>query len=175
MKKIEKLDTAAPAFSPLAEKINEILEKNPPLEAGFAIKIDLSNERTLISLNLTAANLEQILTGAKAVRSFYCVGSDADVKVSAGAINNVYCAASTVTTPADNSKIYIDATISGYIVTTVSIGNAASVPSNTSTHVYKLISTVTVASGSASAIPVGWNFSEMQLCAGSALWGGFGT
>lgn len=51
MKKIEKLDTAAPAFSPLAEKINEIINENPPLVSGQGIRIIDSEENRLISID----------------------------------------------------------------------------------------------------------------------------
>lgn len=99
----------------------------------------------------------------------------ANLTVSAGAINNVAYAGGTITSPANGDKVYIDATISGTTVTAVTVSKAASVPADTTTHVYKLLATVAVASSVATPTPVGWNFSEMQICAGQALWGGFGS
>ncbi len=109
-------------------------------------------------------------------KTFFVRGSGADVVVNAGAINNVYYAGGTLTTPTDGDKVYIDATISGSTVTAVTVSKAASVPANTSTHVYKLLASVAVASSIATPTPVGWNFTEVQLCGSyaSAYWGGFG-
>jgi hypothetical protein len=97
------------------------------------------------------------------------------VDVTAGAINNVAYAGGTLTTPSNGDKVYIDATISGETVTAVTVSNAASVPANTTTNVYTLLATVAVASGVATPTPVAWNYSQMQICGGVALWGGFGA
>lgn len=108
--------------------------------------------------------------------TFYVTGNKtANVFVSAGVINNVVYSGGTITAPADGDKIYIDATISGVTVTAVTVSKGASVPTNTSTHVYTLLATVSVSSSIATPTPLAWNYSQMQICAGYALWGGFGA
>jgi hypothetical protein len=117
------------------------------------------------------------LPADKTPRTFFCSKSTtpADVLVSAGVINNVYYAGGTITAPSDGDKIYIDATISGTTTTAIAVSNAASVPSDTSTHVYTLLASVAVASSVATPTPVAWNYSQMQICNGQAIWGSFGV
>ena len=170
---ITPITTAPAAFTGIVEKVNEIIAANPPLQAGKGIKITDAEYNRIISVKLTEDIIEPFINLS---RTFYVTGNQtANLAVTAGAINNVVYAGDTITSPANGNKIYIDATISGTTVTAVTVSKAASVPADTTTHVYKLLATVAVASSIATPTPVGWNFSEMQICAGSALWGGFGS
>lgn len=124
---------------------------------------------------LAVLGLPPIVRRTGVLRTFFVTGSGADVVVSAGAINSVAYAGGTLTAPANGDKVYIDATISGVTVTAVTVSKAASVPADTTTHVYTLLATVAVAAGVATPTPVAWNYSQMQICGGQALWGGFGA
>jgi len=171
--KITPITTAPAAFSGIVAKLNEVIAVNPPLQAGKGISITDAKENRIIAIKLTADDINQAILISRTF--FVSGGTSANVAVTAGAINNVVYAGDTITSPANGNKIYIDATISGTTVTAVTVSKAASVPADTTTHVYKLLATVAVASSIATPTPVGWNFSEMQICAGSALWGGFGS
>lgn len=170
---ITPITTAPAAFTGIVEKVNEVIAANPPLQAGKGIAITDADLNRIISVKLTNDILSPFINSS---RTFYVTGNQTEnLTVTAGAINNVVYAGGTITSPANNNKIYIDATISGVTVTAVTVSKASSVPANTSTHVYKLLATVAVASSIATPTLVGYNFSEMQICAGSALWGGFGA
>lgn len=109
-------------------------------------------------------------------RTFFCTSDGANVIVSAGAINNKPVTQTTITSPSDGTKIYIEATVDEEgETTTVTVESGATVPDNTETKGYKLLATVAVSGGSATPTPLGWNFSEMQKCGPTTyLWGGFG-
>ena len=109
-------------------------------------------------------------------RTFFCTGDGANVIVSAGAINNKPVTQTTITSPSDGTKIYIEATVDEEgETTTVTVESGATVPDNTETKGYKLLATVAVSGGSATPSPLGWNFTEMQKCGPTTyLWGGFG-
>lgn len=124
---------------------------------------------------LAALGLPPVVRRTGVLRTFFVEPSGANVVVSAGAINSVAYAGGTLTAPANGDKVYIDATISGVTVTAVTVANAAAVPADTTTHVYTLLATVAVASSIATPTPVAWNYSQMQICGGQALWGGFGA
>lgn len=102
-------------------------------------------------------------------------GGGANAYVTAGVINNIAYAGGTLTAPSDGDSVYIDATISGVTVTAVTVAAGASVPADTSTNVYTLLATVAVTGSVATVTPLAWNYSQMQICAGQALWGGFGA
>jgi len=170
MAKVTKIKAAADPFASIARKVNEVIDANPPLVAGAGVSIVESKERRLITVTGVGGS-------GDVTRTFFTTSSGtADLTVSAGAINNVAYAGGTLTAPANGDKVYIDATISGTTVTAVTVAKAASVPANTSTHVYTLLATVAVASSIATATPVAWNYSQMQICGSyaSAYWGGFG-
>jgi hypothetical protein len=136
--------------------------------AGPGILVSRRGDRYLISA--------QRQSGNGTARTFLVAGNaTADLTISPGAINNITYAGGTITAPADGDKIYIDATISGTTVTAVTVSKAASVPADTTTHLYTLLATVAVASSIATPTPVAWNYSQLQICAGQGLWGGFGA
>lgn len=177
MKAVQKLTTVPVAFTSIGEKVNEIIDANPPLKAGAGINISKSALHTLISIE------EQDVTQD---RTFYVTaGSGAVANVTVGAINNVYyggagagLANAQISSLANGDKIYIDATVDAAgRVTAVTVSKAASVPSNTSTHAYTLLATVTVASGQATVTRVAWNYSQVQKCGTGTTyyWGGFGS
>lgn len=178
MKKVEKLSTVPAAFSVVAEKINEIIGANRPLKAGRFIKLTESNENLLISADLTSEEIYELIETTYA-RTFYAAGEEsADILVSAGTINNVYVAETTISAPSNGDKIYIDATVTAgtSTVTAATVAAAATVPANTATKAYTLLASVVVADGVADAVPVAWNYSQLQRCGGSNyLWGGFGA
>jgi len=181
MANLEPITAAPAAFVTEAEKINAALSVCRAVKAmrgSGGIKVTVADGNILVSVNADtlAANLDGVGLGR---RTFFVARDNdtpANLLVSAGAINNVYYAGGTLTTPANGDKVYIDVTISGSTVTAVTVSKAASVPANTSTHVYKLLASVAVASSIATPTPVGWNFTEVQLCGSyaSAYWGGFG-
>lgn len=111
-----------------------------------------------------------------APRTFFARGSGADVVVSAGAINNIVVAETTISSPADGAMIYIDTTVDGSgNATAAVVSSGSSVPTNTTTHGYTLLATVAVSGGIATATPLAWNYSQMQKCGSTTyLWGGFG-
>ena len=178
----DDIEQSIPAFKPHADVINAILAALRPLakiEGQGGIDITLSDEKIVVSgLSLQSA-ISQITSDptllAKTFFSTTSVSTPADVDVSAGAINSVVYAGGTISAPADGDKVYIEATISGETVTAVTVSNAASVPADSSTHVYTLLATVAVSGGVATPTPVAWNYSQMQICGGVALWGGFGA
>lgn len=174
MNKVEKLSTVPSAFSGIAAKVNEVIDANPPLKAGRFINITTSNENVLISSDITAEQLDTLLQG-KYPRTFYATaGSGTEANISAGAINNVYYAGAKITSLSNNDKIYIDATVDAAgAVTNVTVSKAATVPTDTTTHAYTLLATVSVASGQATVTPVAWNYSQLQKCV-NFIWGGFG-
>lgn len=178
MSKVEKLSTVPSAFSAIAEKVNEVIDANPPLKAGRFIKITTSNENVLISSDITAEQVDFLLQQVQP-RTFYVTArTGTEANVSAGAINNVAYAAATITSLSNGDKIYIDATVDAAgTVTAVTVSKAASVPSNTSTHAYTLLANVTVTSGQAAVSRVAWNYSQVQKCGTGTTyyWGGFGS
>lgn len=111
-----------------------------------------------------------------APRTFFAVADGADVVVSPGAINNIIVTETTITAPADGTKIYIKVEVDeDGDVTTVAVESGSSVPEDTETEGYKLIATVAVTGGVASPTPLGWNYSEMIKCGPETYqWGGFG-
>jgi hypothetical protein len=171
--KITPITTAPAAFSGIVAKLNEVIAANPPLQAGKGISITPAKENTIISIKLTADDINQVLLISRTF--FVSGGTSANVAVTAGAINSVVYAGGTIIAPSNGHKIYIDATISGTTATAVTVASAASVPADTSTHVYTLLATVAVASSIATPTPVAWNYSQLQICAGQGLWGGFGA
>jgi hypothetical protein len=125
---------------------------------------------------LAALGLPPVVRRTGNPRTFFVSGDGtANLTVTAGAINSIVYAGGTLTAPANGDKIYIDATISGTTVTAVTVSKAASVPADTTTHIYTLLATVAVASSVATVTPVAWNYSQLQICAGQGLWGGFGA
>lgn len=178
MNKVEKLSTVPAAFSGIAAKVNEVIDANPPLKAGRFIKITTSNENVLISADITAEELDTLLQQVQPRTFYVTAGTGTKANVSAGAINNVAYAAATITSLSNGDKIYIDATVDAAgTVTAVTVSNAASVPSNTSTHAYTLLANVTVTSGQAAVSRVAWNYSQVQKCGTGTTyyWGGFGA
>jgi len=165
-------------------------------QSGVAKSDDVNRLRAIMQMNIARAGAGQVgvrgshgsvfrqsegfrtkgYSGRNAtLRTFFVTPAGADVVVSAGAINNVAYAGGTLTAPANGDKVYIDATISGTTVTAVTVSKAASVPADTSTHIYTLLAAVAVASSVATVTPVAWNYSQLQICAGQGLWGGFGA
>lgn len=130
----------------------------------------------VIGLGAETANVATsapVLSG----RTFYCQTAGADVYVSGGAINNIVVAPTTISAPSDGDKIYIAAEVDGAGETIgVTVSSAATVPTNTTTHGYTLLSTVAVSAGVATPNPLAWNYSQMQKCGSTHyLWGGFGA
>ena len=111
-----------------------------------------------------------------APRTFFARGAGANVIVSAGAINNIVVAETTISSPSDGTKIYIEADVDEEGDTTaVTVSSGSTVPADTETKGHKLLAAVAVSGGAATATPLGWNFSEMQKCGPTTyLWGGFG-
>ena len=99
-----------------------------------------------------------------------------DVAVSAGTINNVLFSGIGFSGVADGDLVYIDATVTSGtdLVTSVTVSKGTSVPSDTLTHAYALIASISVTGGVATAVPLAWNYSQLQKC-GSFRWGGFGS
>ena len=178
MSKVEKLSTVPSAFSAIAEKVNEVIDANPPLKAGRFIKITPSQQHVLISCDITAEAINTAIESTITERTFYVTaGSGTSAIVTAGTINNVYFAQATITSIGNNNKIYIDATVDAAgTVTDLTVSKAASVPSNTSTHAYTLLASATVSAGQVSITRVAWNYSQVQKCGTSYYyWGGFGS
>ena len=95
--------------------------------------------------------------------------------VSPGAINNVFYAGGTFIV-SNGDDIYIDATVDAAgTVTALTVSKAASVPSSTTTKAYTALATIAVSGGIARVTPVAWNYSQMQKCVTTYLWGGFGS
>ncbi|NBW16190.1 MAG: hypothetical protein EBR82_50225 [Caulobacteraceae bacterium] len=179
MNKIEKLSTVPAAFSNIGEKVNELIDANPPLKAGAGITITDSEDSRLIALNLST-NSAYFATLLAASRTFYARATGGtSAAVTAGAINNVVYAGGNFTSLANGNKIYIDATVdSAGAVTALTVSKGSSVPSNTTTHAYTLLATVAVTSGQAVVTPVAWNYSQLQRCGAGGTtyyWGGFGA
>lgn len=57
MKAVEKLTTVPVAFTSIGEKVNEIIDANPPLKAGAGINISKSALHTLISIEQQIENI----------------------------------------------------------------------------------------------------------------------
>lgn len=177
MKAVEKLTTVPVAFTSIGEKVNEIIDANPPLKAGAGINISKSALQTLISIE------EQDVTQD---RTFYVTaGSGTVANVTVGAINNVYyggagagLANAQISSLANNNKIYIDATVDDAgTVTDLTVSKDSTVPSNTSRHAYTLLAIATVSAGQVSITRVAWNYSQVQKCGTGTVyyWGGFGS
>ena len=164
------------AFSQFAATVNGLIlwaVKVEKMEARDGLKFDASDQKLVLSFPAITDLRADI--AAATLRTFFVTGSGANVKVSAGAINSVIYAGGTINEAADGDKIYIDATISGTTVTAVTVSKAASVPADDTEHLYTLLATVAVASSIATPTPVAWNYSQLQICAGQGLWGGFGA
>lgn len=177
MKTITKLVTVPAAFEDIGRKVNELVDAAKPIKAGKGIKVVETEQDVTVSANGTEPAVNDLIAAAIiAGRTFYVYGlASADLTVTAGAINSVVYAGGTLSAPSNGHRVYIDATISGTTVTAVTVANAATVPADTSTHVYTLLATVSVASSIATPTPVAWNYSQLQICAGQGLWGGFGA
>lgn len=179
MSKVEKLSTVPSAFSAIAEKVNEVIDANPPLKAGRFIKITPSEQHALISCDITAEAINTAIESIIVERTFYVsAGSGTSAIVTAGTINNVYFEQATITSIGNGNKIYIDATVEADgTVTDLTVSKGSTVPSNTSTHAYTLLANATVSSGQVSITRVAWNYSQVQRCGTgtSYYWGGFGS
>jgi hypothetical protein len=178
MSKVEKLSTVPSAFSAIAEKVNEVIDANPPLKAGSGITIVDSSDSRLIAFD-TSTNSAFFRALLSASRTFFVSAtSGTSARVTAGTINNVLYSGGNLTGLANGNKIYIDATVNGSgTVTALTVSKASTVPSSTTTHAYTLLASVAVTSGTTAITPVAWNYSQLQRCGSGSTyyWGGFGA
>lgn len=170
------IEEAPEAFAQFAEAINLLASKVKPIRGGKGIKIHEAKDNILVSADVSAQTLRSaILSAFSGIATFFASADGEDVFVSAGVINNVVADAYTVAA-VDGDVIYIHVTFDGAgRVTLCEIGSASSIPDDTSTDAYTTLAIVSVSGDSVSVTPLAWNYSQFQLCDGSALWGGFGS
>lgn len=133
MKGVKKLTTVPAAFASIGEKINEIIDANPPLRAGAGINISTSQLHTLISLEDPGATqsafhfpFEVYLAGTataniRASSRLYKSISTTDTQ----AITNL----TTAFTLASNTHVWIEVTVSSLAVTGASRQTGTAWPS----------------------------------------------
>ena len=79
--------------------------------------------------------------------------SDTSVEISAGTVDGVVFSTGTISSITSTTKVYVDVTVNASgVVTAVTVANAGSVPSDTSTRAYVLLADVTVTGGVISGI-----------------------
>lgn len=182
MKGVKKLTTVPAAFAAIGEKINEIIDANPPLRAGAGINISVSKLHTLISLEDPAAT-----QGADPFTLIGFIDSGvAKINVTPGMVNNFVPTISVSGTPISiatvpapslvvtgtSGSVYLKATVdTAGAVTALVIESASSVPVDTSTAKHKLIGTWALSGGVfSSVIPILNANQTLYLCNGTAIW-----
>lgn len=178
MKKIKKLVSVVGPFATIGQKVNEIIDANPPLEAGTGLIITRSESNILIGLDSSSIKNRippWFLTGT-------IVSGDAKISVNPGLVNNFVptiggvslaaVPAPTITVTGAVGVIQIKATIDGNgTITAVIVENVATATADTVTNKYKTIGGWTFASGAFTSVTSILNTNQtFYLCNGTPIW-----
>jgi len=178
MKKIQKLVSVLGPFATIGQKVNEIIDANPPLEAGTGLIITRSENNILIGLDKSSIKNRippWFLTGT--VES-----GTAKISINPGLVNNFVPTIGgvslgtfprpTLTVTGSVGVIEIKATIDGAgIITAVIVQNVATATADTVTNKYKTIGGWTFASGAFTSVTSILNTNQtLYLCNGTAIW-----
>lgn len=139
MSKVKKLSTVPSAFSAIAEKVNEVIDANPPITAGRFIKITKDFDKTLISSDITSDSISTISkTAFSHPFKVYLDGGDV-TKAKILSQSRVYTllqtASTTITdlttafTLASNTYVWLQFTVSSLAVTAISRQTGTAWPS----------------------------------------------
>ena len=178
MKKIKKLVSVVGPFATIGQKVNEIIDANPPLEAGTGLIITRSESNILIGLDSSSIKNRippWFLTGT-------IVSGNAKISVNPGLVNNFVptiggvslgaVPAPTITVTGAVGVIQIKATIDGLgTITAVIVENVATATADTVTNKYKTIGGWTSASGAFTSVTSILNTNQtFYLCNGTPIW-----
>jgi hypothetical protein len=137
---IKPITTAPAAFSGIVDKLNEVIAANPPLQAGKGIKIDTAKENRIISIKLTADDIEQIV-GLNALRrtlpfqAYLTAASQIKINAASRLYKSIsstdtltVSALSTAITLASNTCVWVQVTVSSLAATAATIASGTAYP-----------------------------------------------
>lgn len=132
MKAVQKLTTVPLALTSIGEKVNEIIDANPPLKAGAGINISKSALHTLISIEEQPQNIfyhpfkvylpDESSPSAKIL-------AESRVYTSIGTTSTTITDLTTAFTLASNTYVWLQFTVSSLAVTAVSRQTGTAWPS----------------------------------------------